>query len=154
MRTGGSQGVVNVTLLAELKRRNVSRMAGFYLVGAWLVVQVSETGLPVFDVPSWVLRAIIVVLVLGFIAALEFSWVFELTPVRVYAGVDGSLDDPCSIKLPLESVTSAVAPVRDDPKTQSLLRLRVAEVDTGLNKLTVYFADLRRGLQAIAGDST
>jgi hypothetical protein len=42
--------------LAELRRRNVIRMAGLYLVGAWLVVQVAETLLPIFDTPGWVLR--------------------------------------------------------------------------------------------------
>ncbi len=66
--------------LAELKRRNVFRMAGLYVVGAWLVVQVAETVLPAFDVPGWVLRAIIVLLAIGFIPALVFSWLFELTP--------------------------------------------------------------------------
>ena len=64
----------------ELKRRNVLRMAGLYLVGAWLIVQVSSTVLPAFDLPSWALRAVIVVLVIGFVPAMVFSWVFELTP--------------------------------------------------------------------------
>ena len=50
------------TLLAELKRRNVIRMAGLYLVGAWLLTQVASTVLPAFDVPSWALRGLIVVL--------------------------------------------------------------------------------------------
>ncbi len=67
-------------LLAELRRRNVIRMAGLYLVGAWLVVQVAETLLPAFDVPGWVLRAIIIVLAIGFLPALVFSWIYELTP--------------------------------------------------------------------------
>jgi hypothetical protein len=40
-----------VSLIAELKRRNVIRMAGLYLVGAWLVVQVAGTLLPVFEAP-------------------------------------------------------------------------------------------------------
>ena len=39
-------------LLAELKRRNVIRMAGLYLVGAWLIVQVASTVFPAFDLPS------------------------------------------------------------------------------------------------------
>ncbi|HEY8010572.1 MAG TPA: hypothetical protein VIE67_06185, partial [Rudaea sp.] len=69
-----------MSLLAELKRRNVIRMAGLYLVGAWLVTQVASTVFPAFDVPGWVLRALIIVLVLGFVPALIFSWVFELTP--------------------------------------------------------------------------
>ncbi len=69
-----------MSFLAELRRRNVIRMAGLYVVGAWLVVQVAETLLPAFDVPAWVLRAIIIVLALGFVPALVFSWIFELTP--------------------------------------------------------------------------
>ena len=64
----------------ELKRRNVIRMAGLYLVGAWLIVQVAETVLPAFDVPGWVLRAIIIVLAFGFVPALVFAWIYELTP--------------------------------------------------------------------------
>ncbi len=67
-------------LLAELKRRNVIRMAGLYIVGAWLFVQVAETLLPIFETPAWVLKAIVLLLALGFVPALVFSWVFELTP--------------------------------------------------------------------------
>ncbi len=69
-----------MSFLAELKRRNVFRMAGLYLVVAWLVVQVAETLLPAFDVPGWVLRAIILLLAIGFVPALVFSWIYELTP--------------------------------------------------------------------------
>ena len=65
---------------AELKRRNVFRMAGLYLVGAWLLTQVASTLLPAFDAPSWALRGLIITLALGFIPAVIFSWVFELTP--------------------------------------------------------------------------
>ena len=67
------------TLFAELKRRNVIRMAGLYLIGAWLLTQVASTLLPTFDVPSWALRGLIITLALGFIPAVIFSWVFELT---------------------------------------------------------------------------
>jgi TolB-like protein len=63
-------------------------MAGLYVVGAWLVVQVAETVLPAFDVPGWVLRAIIVLLAIGFLPALAFSWLFELTPDGVKRDVD------------------------------------------------------------------
>ena len=69
-----------MNLFAKLKRRNVIRMGGLYLVGAWLIVQVAETVLPTFDVPTWVLRATIIMLALGFVPALIFAWIFELTP--------------------------------------------------------------------------
>ena len=65
---------------AELKRRNVFRVVGLYLVGAWLLTQVASTVLPTFDVPGWALRGLIITLALGFVPALIFSWVFELTP--------------------------------------------------------------------------
>jgi len=67
-------------LFAELKRRNVIRMAGLYLVGAWLVVQVAGTVLPMFGAPEWLPRTIVVLLAIGFVPAVIFSWVFELTP--------------------------------------------------------------------------
>ena len=66
--------------IAELKRRNVIRVAGLYLVGAWLIVQVASTLLPMFDAPHWLARSIVGLLAVGFFPALIFSWVFELTP--------------------------------------------------------------------------
>src|SRR6476659_3887170 len=68
------------SFFAELKRRNVVRMAGLYLVGAWLLTQVASTVLPMFGAPEWLPRSIVMLLALGFIPALIFSWVFELTP--------------------------------------------------------------------------
>src|SRR5467141_3057971 len=65
---------------AELKRRNVVRMAGLYLVGAWLLVQVAGTVLPMFVAPDWFPRSVVILLAIGFLPALIFSWVFELTP--------------------------------------------------------------------------
>src|SRR5437870_5914139 len=65
---------------AELKRRNVVRMAGLYLVGAWLLVQVASTVLPMFGAPEWLPRSVVILLTIGFVPALIFSWVFELTP--------------------------------------------------------------------------
>src|SRR5438046_3083678 len=67
-------------LFSELKRRNVIRMAGLYLVGAWLVVQVAGTVLPMFGAPEWLPRTIVVLVAIGFVPAVIFSWVFQLTP--------------------------------------------------------------------------
>jgi len=69
-----------MNLISELKRRNVIRMAGLYLVGAWLIVQVSSTVLPMFGAPDWLPRSVVVLLALGFVPMLAFAWVFELTP--------------------------------------------------------------------------
>ena len=67
-------------LFGELKRRNVIRMAGLYLVGAWVIVQVAGTLLPVFEAPPWVMKTLVGLLALGFVPALIFSWLYELTP--------------------------------------------------------------------------
>lgn len=67
-------------LLAELRRRNVIRVAGLYIVSAWLLVQVGDTLLPVFEAPAWVMKVLVGLLATGFVPALVFSWVFELTP--------------------------------------------------------------------------
>ena len=69
-----------MNFFSELKRRNVVRMAGLYLVGAWLLTQVASTVLPMFGAPDWLPRTIVILLAIGFIPALIFSWVFELTP--------------------------------------------------------------------------
>src|SRR5712672_2284532 len=74
------RGRESINFFAELKRRNVIRAAGLYLVGAWLVVQVAGTVLPMFGGPNWLPRTIVVLLAIGFVPAVIFSWVFELTP--------------------------------------------------------------------------
>src|SRR5213082_2611800 len=65
---------------AELKRRNVIRAAGLYLVGAWLLTQVASTVLPMFGAPDWLPRSIVILLAIGFLPLLIFSWIFEMTP--------------------------------------------------------------------------
>lgn len=69
-----------MSLLTELRRRNVIRMAGLYLVGAWLVTQVAATVLPLFGAPDWMARSVVLLLVIGLVPAMVLSWVFELTP--------------------------------------------------------------------------
>jgi TolB-like protein len=69
-----------MSLITELRRRNVIRMAGLYLVGAWLLTQVAGTVLPMFGAPAWIARSVVLVLAIGFVPALVVAWVFELTP--------------------------------------------------------------------------
>jgi TolB-like protein len=69
-----------MSFLAELKRRNVLRVAVAYLVTAWLVAQIADLVLDNIDSPDWVMQTIMLVLALGFPFALIFAWAFELTP--------------------------------------------------------------------------
>lgn len=66
-------------MLQELQRRNVIRAGIVYVVGAWLVVQIAEVLLGIFDAPNWFLQVLIIALALGLPAALVFSWFFEIT---------------------------------------------------------------------------
>jgi adenylate cyclase len=82
-----------MSLFAELKRRNVFRVGLFYVVTAWLVIEVAETVLPLFDVPDGVLRGLVVLLVIGLVPALGLSWIYELTPDGIKRDADLSAAD-------------------------------------------------------------
>ncbi len=65
---------------AELKRRNVYRAAAVYTMTSWLLIQVATQVSPFFEIPNWVVRLVILVLVAGFPIAVALAWAFELTP--------------------------------------------------------------------------
>jgi adenylate cyclase len=69
-----------MSFFAELKRRNVIRVATAYVVAAWLIVQVVETIFPAFGFGSGAVRIAVIVLVIALIPVLVLSWVFEITP--------------------------------------------------------------------------
>ena len=68
------------TLFAELKRRNVYKVAVAYAVVAWVLIQAASIFFPAFDAPPWVMKIFIIVIIFGFPVALIFSWAFEITP--------------------------------------------------------------------------
>ena len=69
-----------MTFVSELKRRNVVRVAVFYLIASWLILQVADLMFEAIGVPGEWLRFIIVILALGFPVFVVFSWVYEVTP--------------------------------------------------------------------------
>jgi TolB-like protein len=85
-----------MALIAELKRRNIFRVAVAYAIVAWLLIEVASVLLPTFDAPDWVMKAFSSLVILGFPLALIFAWAFEMTPegIKREADVD-----------PAESVT-------------------------------------------------
>lgn len=70
----------NRNFFAELKRRNVYKVAVAYAIAAWLLIQAASILFPTFNAPPWVMQVLVIILVLGFPAALVFSWAFEVTP--------------------------------------------------------------------------
>src|SRR5438445_7802525 len=65
---------------AELKRRNVYKVAVAYAVVAWLLVQVATQVFPFLEIPNWVVRLVIALVVIGFPVAVLIAWAFEATP--------------------------------------------------------------------------
>ena len=67
-------------LFAELKRRNVYKVAVAYAVVSWLLIQAASIVLPAFEAPAWAIKVLLVALAVGFPLAIVFAWAFEITP--------------------------------------------------------------------------
>jgi TolB-like protein len=70
-------------IFAELKRRNVYKAAIAYIIAGWALAQGIAQVFPVFDVPNWIVRLIVSLIVIGFPITLIFAWAFEITPEGV-----------------------------------------------------------------------
>jgi TolB-like protein/Tfp pilus assembly protein PilF len=73
---------------AELKRRNVYKVAIAYAIVAWLLMQVASQIFPFFEIPNWAVRLVVLLLVIGFPVALILAWAFELTPEGIKRAED------------------------------------------------------------------
>src|SRR5256712_12712806 len=65
---------------AELKRRNVYKVAVAYAVVGWVIAQIATQIFPFLEIPNWVVRLVIVLIAIGFPIALVIAWAFEATP--------------------------------------------------------------------------
>src|SRR3954454_24859827 len=68
------------SFFAELKRRNVYKVAAAYAVVGWLLIQVATQVFPFFEIPNWAVRLTVLAIAIGFPIALVIAWAFELTP--------------------------------------------------------------------------
>src|SRR5262245_60676321 len=68
------------SFFAELKRRNVYKVAAAYIVAGWALSQGIAQVLPVFDVPNWTIRLIVLLIIVGLPVALVLAWPSEITP--------------------------------------------------------------------------
>src|SRR5438034_2517192 len=76
----------------ELKRRNVYKVAIAYAVVAWLLIQIATQVFPFFEIPNWVVRLVVLLLVIGFPVALILAWAFEITPEGIKRAEDVDLN--------------------------------------------------------------
>jgi TolB-like protein/Flp pilus assembly protein TadD len=102
-----------MSLFNELKRRNVFRVAVAYLISAWVVAQVADLVLSSIQAPSWVMKVLLLVMGLGFIAALIISWAYEITPEGIKKEKDvvrdNSITNITSKKLNYITLFAAIA---------------------------------------------
>src|SRR5438874_4308089 len=70
----------SLNFFAELKRRNVLKVALVYAVVSWLLIAVASILLPIFEAPGWIMKAFVVLLAIGFAVTVFVSWNFEMTP--------------------------------------------------------------------------
>jgi TolB-like protein/cytochrome c-type biogenesis protein CcmH/NrfG len=82
-----------MSLFAELKRRNVFRVGLAYVVATWLLLQVVDVLSPIFDLPDWAPKLIFLILLVGFIPVIIFSWAFEMTPEGIKRESEISRDE-------------------------------------------------------------
>ena len=71
------------TILEELRRRNVLKVGAAYAAAVWLIAQIAETVLPVFELPDALLRILFILLGLGFPVTIILAWIYDLTPQGV-----------------------------------------------------------------------
>ena len=86
----------SLNFFAELKRRNVYKVAVAYAVVAWLLIQAASIILPSFEAPAWLMKILIAALAIGFPIAVVLAWAFEITPQGIVRAEDVS---------PTESIT-------------------------------------------------
>src|SRR3954470_16741306 len=80
-----------MNFFAELKRRNVYKVAVAYAIVGWLLVQVATQVFPFLEIPNWIVRLVIVLVAVGFPIALIIAWAFELTPEGIKRAEDVDL---------------------------------------------------------------
>ncbi|MDJ0749494.1 MAG: hypothetical protein QNJ11_08415 [Woeseiaceae bacterium] len=83
-----------MSLVSELRRRNVFRVAAAYLVVGWLLTEVLTTILPELGAPDWAARAVILIFAFGFAPAVVLAWFYEVTPGGIKREEDVDRDDP------------------------------------------------------------
>lgn len=128
------------TFFAELKRRRVYSVAIAYLVGGWALAQGIAQVLPVFDIPIWVVRLLVVLIVLGFPVALALSWFFDLTRYGIVRTPDREPQARIEVVDPgiSEEKSIAVLPFKDlsaGPERDYLGEGIAEEILTALSKV-------------------
>ena len=118
----------------ELKRRKVYRVAIAYAILSWLLIQIATQVFPFFDIPTWAVRLVVLLLALGFPVALLLAWAFDLTPEGIKR--TDELDDAIAPRAAVpKPSSSAVGP----PPEKSIAVLPFENLSD--DQQNAYFAD-------------
>jgi hypothetical protein len=96
------------SLIEELRRRHVFKVAVAYAIVGWLLIEVAATMLPIFETPNWIVQVFAFFVILGFPLALVFSWAYDLTPEGLER--TGSVADSAGASAPGGSNDSSTRP--------------------------------------------
>lgn len=80
--------IITMALLAELRRRNVLKVALLYVVASWFILQLAKVGIASHGWPAWIDNFLLLVLGIGFPVALMFAWVYEITPAGLKKAIE------------------------------------------------------------------
>ena len=80
------------SFIAELRRRNVLRVAAAYALAAWIIIEAGSVLLPTFGASETTFQGYVIVVMFGFLVSLVFAWVFEITPDGVKLDKDVERD--------------------------------------------------------------
>ena len=107
------------SLVAELRRRHVFRVAGIYAVVGWLVIQIAATVFPHLHLPGWTISFVIVLTVLGFPIALVLAWALEITPEGIQRTSAGTAAGDDSVVGTGASPQAIAADAKESAKTET-----------------------------------
>ena len=127
-----------MNFFAELKRRNVYKVAVAYAVVSWLLIQAASIFFPAFDAPPWAMKIFIIVIIFGFPVALIFSWAFEITPegIKLESKIERNKTITRRTGRKIVAVTIALAVVAAGLLVLQVLRARPGESVPGRTRST------------------
>lgn len=85
-------------ILQELKRRKVFKVATFYVVVSWLILQVADTLFPAFEIPDSMIRLLVLCLAGGFPVCVLITWAFDWTSQGLIITQDVQPDEKISLR--------------------------------------------------------
>lgn len=144
-----TSGPASTSLLGELKRRQVFRVALAYAMASFLLVQAAETIFPRMGLPDWTVNLVLALALLGFPLAVMLAWIFDITPEGVRRTPGGRSRGPSWAPLfallgagvlivgflTLRSNRAASAPVALDPHRVAVLPIEDLSPDAGGEQL-------------------